>query len=387
MTRASRTKDQARPTARARRLRAAADETEGPGWDLSSWTETGVAAPHRRRPVGRVLLIAVVLLLAIVLVGGVLLWQRVAAFNETVSSAPAASSVLFGPLGGDDRVNIALFGYGGPEHRSGNYLADSIQILSIDPQNDTTTIIPIPRDFWVEGLPQLPDNGKINAAFATGYAAGGIDEAGELTTEILSEVTGLEIEHWMAMDFSGFVAMVDAVGGVTVKNPRAFRYTWNEQSFHAGHFRAGSFKRGELHLDGQQALAYARARYTSVPREASDFARSVRQQRVLGALRKEVGPGGLGSIGPGLTLMDALAGRMRTDLSAVDLFLLSSHLDPDRRIELKEGVILEATSNTIGQYILIVKGQGSPTDYEPLRQWLARQLARPVGNRTASPSP
>ncbi len=61
----------------------------------------------------------------------------------------------------------------------------------------------------------------------------------------------------------------------------------------------GRFEQGELHLDGEQALAYSRARYTSVVSESTDFARSVRQARILAALRAKLGDGGVGSIGPG----------------------------------------------------------------------------------------
>jgi LCP family protein required for cell wall assembly len=344
------------------------------------------AARVRRRPPIKVIVLGVMLLLLIGLaVGGILLWQRVAAFNDTVSSAPAASSALWGPLGGDERVNVAFYGYGGPTHKSGNYLADSIQILSIDPKADTTTVIPIPRDFWIEGLPQMPDNGKINEAFAIGYQRGGLEKAGELATEILSEVTGLEIKYWVAIDFEGFKEMIDSVGGVTVMNPRGFRYTWSEQSYLRGHFHSGKFPEGELELDGEEALAYTRARYTSDIREASDFARSLRQQRVMSALRAKLGSG-LGSIGPGLGLMDALNGRMRTNLSAFDLFLLSGHLEADQRLALKEGRVLEATGNTLGQYILVVVGRESSTDYGPLQRFLARQLAKPIPIPTATAS-
>jgi LCP family protein required for cell wall assembly len=335
-----------------------------------------------------VLGLAVLLLLIIATVGAILLWQRVAAFNDSVSSAPAMSSSLWGPLNGEDRVNIALFGYGGEEHKSGNYLADSIQIMSVDPANDTTTVIPVPRDFWVEGLRQLPDNGKIHEAFAIGWQQGGVEEAAEKTSQILSKVTGLQIDHWMAIDFKGFHELIDAVGGVDVNNPRAFRYTWNPWKFQHNVWD-DRFAQGPLHLDGDRALAYARARYTSLARESSDFARSIRQQRVLGALRAELGSGGIGSLGPGLAMMDALDGRMKTNLSAIDLFLLSSHLRPDRRVELKEGRILEATTNTIGQYILVVKGRDSGTDYRPLHRYLRMQLAKPfpVRHGGASPSP
>lgn len=335
-------------------------------------------------PLKRILLFMLLGTLAIAIVGGVLLWGRVSSFNETVSSAPALSSSLFGPLNGKDRVNVVMVGYSGEAKHGGTYLGDSINILSIDPATDTTTIIPVPRDLWIEGVPDMPGNGKINQAFALGWQQGGPEEAGAAMARILSEVTGLRIDHWMAIDFNGFREMVDAVGGVTVKNPRAFSYTWNATSFHAQNWNGGHFRKGTLHLNGRRALAYARVRYTSLPAESSDFARSIRQQRIMSALRSKIGSGGIGSIGPGLSLMDALGGRMRTDLSAIDLFLLSGHLHPDRRIEMKEGAILEATRNTAGEYILVVIGRQTASDYGPLQQYLATQLAEPAPGASAS---
>jgi LCP family protein required for cell wall assembly len=319
--------------------------------------------------------------------GSWLLWQRVAAFNDQVSSAGSVSSSLMFPLMGNERVNVAMYGYGGPEHGGGSYLADSIMILSIDPKTDTTTLIPIPRDLWIQGLPEIPDNAKINEAFADGFVRGGVGEAGRGATKVLAKVTGLKIEHWLALDFTGFKAMVDSVGGVTVDNPVAFAYTWPEENYHAGIWDGGSFDTGPIFLDGTRALDYARSRYTSVQSESSDFARSVRQQRVLAALRAKLGGGGLGSLGPGLAIMDALKGLMATDLSAIDLYLLSGRLNPDRRIELTEGVILEATSNSIGQYILVVIGRASGSDYAPLQAYIQTQLAQPISSPVPSPSP
>jgi LCP family protein required for cell wall assembly len=349
-------------------------------------------APHeritrrRRPPLKRIAQVVVLAALALLIVGGFLLWQRVSAFNDKVSTASAASTALFGPLNGKDRVNVVMIGYAGEAKHGGTYLADSINILSIDPQSNTTTVVPIPRDFWVEGAPELPNNGKINEVFAVGWAKGGMDEAASAMAKVLGRVTGLKIDHWMAIDFEGFQEMVDAVGGVTIDNPRAFGYTWNETDFHAGNWNGGSFKKGTLHLNGKQALDYARSRYTSVPAESSDFARSVRQQRILGALKGKLGSGGIGSLGPGLALMDAMAGRLKTDLSAIDLGLLSGHLNADRRVELKEDVILQAARNSAGQYILVVIGRRSATDYQPLHDWLAAQLAKPIPSPSASAS-
>ena len=398
-----RNRDQAALTARGRRLRDSARHeeqlraqgAEPYAYETGGRRRSGSAVSARRRgpSIKVVLLIAFLLLLTVAVVGGILIWQRVSKFNDSVSTAPAASSALWGPLGGTDRINIALFGYGGKEHHAGNYLADSIQILSIDPKHNETTIIPVPRDFWIEGLPEIPDNGKINEAFALGYEQDKIPGAARLTTEVLSTVTGLKIDHWMAIDFGGFKEIIDAVGGVDVNNRRFFRYTWSPWVYDHNAFEANDpdlkFERGKIHLDGDQALAYARARYTSLLSESSDFARSERQQKVLGALRSKLGSGGIGSIGPGLAMMDALEGRMKTDLSAIDLALLSSHFSPDRRLTMKEGRILEATTNTDGAYILVVKGRKDGTDYHPLQRFLKLELARltAAAERKASATP
>ncbi|HEU5325724.1 MAG TPA: LCP family protein [Candidatus Limnocylindria bacterium] len=331
--------------------------------------------PRRRRGgFGRVLGTVLVGLLLVVVVVGVVLFGRVAAFNASVSTAPFPSTALFGALNGSDRVNVLLVGYGGADH-DGAYLADSIQVLSIDPTTDTTTTIPIPRDLWIEGVGAYPRNGKVNEVFSTGHANGGLEEAGALLADVLSDVTGLRIEHWLSIDFAGFRDMIDAVGGVTIENPTEFSYTNNETDYANRNFNLGTFPAGELRLDGAQALAYARARYTDVPSESNDFARSVRQARILGALRDELGDGGIGSIVPGLRLMDAMEGRVRTDLSAIDLALLASHLHSDRRIELSEDVVLRATTNTVGQYILIPVDWTGPGDYAVIRSYLADELS------------
>ncbi len=317
--------------------------------------------------------------------GAVLLGIRAAAFNDAVSTAGFPSSALFGSLNGDERVNVVLIGYGGAEH-DGPFLADSIQVLSIDPVTDTTTTIPIPRDLWIEGIASYPQNGKVNEVFAAGVAEGGLQRGGDLMAEVLSDVTGLQIEHWLSIDFDGFRDMVDAVGGVTIDNPVEFSYTNNGTSHQAGDWSLGTFPAGEIHLDGAQALAYSRARFTSVQAESTDFARSARQARVLAALKSELGDGRVSSLLPGLRLMDAMEGRVLTDLSVIDLALLAPHLSSDRRIEVSDGTILTATTNTIGQYILIPRDWTGPGAYDGFRAFLAEELARPFPTATPSPS-
>jgi len=338
------------------------------------------AARPRRRPGSFLRTLRNVLLLALILlvVGGVLLGMRAAAFNATVTDTPFVSTSLLGPLNGSDRVNVMMVGYGGGDH-DGAYLADSIQLLSIDPATDTTTTVPLPRDLWIEGIPSFSQNGKINEVFSIGHLQNGsIDEGAEALAEVVTTVTGLQVDHWITIDFQGFQEMVDAVGGVTVDSPVPFCWTTIEEFHLAGRWEMGCFGQGSIQLDGESALIYARARYTSDVSESTDFARSVRQARIIAALRGTIGEGGIGSIGPGLGLMNAMEGRVRTDLSVIDLFLLSSHLSSDRRVELTEGPVLTATTNTIGQYILIPTGWTGPGAYGVIRTHLETELAQPV---------
>lgn len=353
-----------------RRPAAARRRRPGPG----PWEERPRQRGAGLRTVGRILLVA----LLVAVVGAILLGVRAATFNATVTDTPLVSTALLGPLNGSDRVNVMMVGYGGADH-DGAYLADSIQVLSIDPRTDITTTIPIPRDLWIEGIDAFQQNGKVNEVFAVGQATTGtVDGAAQRLAEVVSAVTGLEIEHWLTIDFMGFRAMVDAVGGVTVDNPTGFCWTTGEDLHRAGRWEMGCFDAGRLELDGDEALTYARARYTSVVEESTDFARSVRQARIMSALRGSLGDGGIGAIGPGLGLMDAMEGRVRTDLSAIDLFLLSGHVNGDRRLELSEGPVLTATRNTIGQYILVPTGWTGPGSYGSIHAYLEAGLTEQI---------
>jgi LCP family protein required for cell wall assembly len=340
----------------------------------------GAPPRRRRRRWGRTLALALLILLIATGVVAAMLFARVAAFNDRISSANAASSRLLAPLGplpGGDRVNVAILGYPGEDYIDGPYLTDAINILSINPEFGTTTTIAVPRDLWVEGIGIVPD-AKINEAHSVGWDESGGDlyEAGDLTTEVLEAVSGLEIDGWISLDFSGFDQIVDAVGGVTIENPIAFRYTDDEERLAARDWD-GEFPAGTLTLDGDDALYYVRARYTNVAEESSDFARSVRQQRVMAALRAELG-NGLTAVRRASALMGVLDDHLRTNLSAIDLYLLSGHLTSDRRVELREDVVVYATTNSIGQYILVVGGQEFYGDYAPLHEYLREALRDPA---------
>jgi LCP family protein required for cell wall assembly len=165
---------------------------------------------------------------------------------------------------------------------------DTIAVLRVD--GDDVRLLAIPRDLWVDvdGTSR-----RINAAFALGGAD-------QLIRTVQGEL-GIGIDHYLEVDFAGFLALVDALGGVTVDFP-----------YPASDAKSGLSvgEAGPRSLDGAEALAYVRSRsYTEMidgePRRdpTADLGRVVRQQRFLAAVFAE-----LGSTRNPFTLLDALEG-------------------------------------------------------------------------------
>src|SRR5262249_35319810 len=164
---------------------------------------------------------------------------------------------------------------------------DTMIIASIDPKPHKGVMISIPRD--LARFP-LPDGriyqGKINSLMT--YAAAHPDQfpKGPLPTliETLGDLVGVPIHYFAAIDLAGFVQMIDSVGGIDIVNREQIDDPvyggWTDNRPVGFHLSPGPH-----HLDGQNALAYARSR--KGPGE-NDFVRARRQQEVLLALRAKL---------------------------------------------------------------------------------------------------
>lgn len=161
--------------------------------------------------------------------------------------------------------------------------SNSIAVLSIDPDNRTASILSIPRDLWVE----VPDGhggwtmDRINSAFHTGElgklpGGGGATAAAAVTHDF-----GIPIDHYVVMDFAGFMKVIDALGGVTIDVPHTFTATVVPEADTGGYDY--TFFAGRQHFNGELALAYARFRYDP----EGDFGRIKRQQQIALAARDE----------------------------------------------------------------------------------------------------
>ena len=130
---------------------------------------------------------------------------------------------------------------GGSESPDGKR-ADVIMIVRVDPAGERLDLLSLPRDLWVP-IAGTGENQRINTAYAGG--------AQQLIDTIRDDF-GIEINHYVEIDFKGFQGIVDTVGGVPMYFDRAMRDTSSGLYVDAP---------GCVTLDGEQALAFARARH------------------------------------------------------------------------------------------------------------------------------
>ncbi len=296
--------------------------------------------------------------LAIFLILGTFLFitaQRVLAFGSAISNQSPLSTQT-GYMGGSQRVNFLIMGYGGSGH-DGAYLTDSLVIISLLPQSHHTTLISVPRDLWVQNPPNSGNYSKINAVYTVASKNNADPIAGgNAVAQKISLVTGLQVNYWMTINFTGFRDFIDAIGGIDVDVPDAFtaKYPANDDPAVNPNWITVKFTRGLQHMDGQRAIIYARARYVlDNPAEGSDFARSQRQQLIMkAALTKmkqwQTWPHMYGAL-------DKLEHTLYSNLSLADLaeFALKMDLNAAHRVGLSNAnVLVDATSDD-GQSILL----------------------------------
>ena len=137
----------------------------------------------------------------------------------------------------------------------------SMILARVDPKEKEVTLISIPRDTQVD----IPGHGtqKINAAYAFGGAS--------LAVDTVSELAGVPISHYAEIDFDGFKAVVDALGGIEVDVPMEIN-----DDMAGGHVDAGLQT-----LNGEQALILCRSRHNYDDIGNGDAIRAANQRLVL----------------------------------------------------------------------------------------------------------
>lgn len=193
-------------------------------------------------------------------------------------------------------VNLILLGSdqrpGGFGHRT-----DTLMLISLDRDRDEVTVLSIPRDYYVYIPGWRMD--RINTADAHGGF--------EMMSQTILYNFGINLDHWVRVNFYGFMAAVDALGGILVESTGSL---YDE----CGGVRRG-YGVGTYYMDGFEALCYVRMRKTS-----GDFDRLRRQQEVVkGIFNKALSLDGLARVPE---LYTQFSNYVETDMQLLDVLPL-----------------------------------------------------------------
>lgn len=194
---------------------------------------------------------------------------------EPVSNEPAipevegVQNILV--VGNDSREGLSdeqLLALGTED--DGSRLTDTVILMRLDASAGQASVLSFPRDLLVERCDG--SRGRINSAFAHGedLRPGG---GPACLVQTVTALTGLPVDHYVGVNFAGFIQAVDAVGGVTFHIDEPIRDVY-----------AGlDVEPGCVTFDGTRALGFVRARHL----DGGDFGRIARQQRFLRELVTE----------------------------------------------------------------------------------------------------
>lgn len=276
-----------------------------------------------------------------------------------------------------NRTNILIFGTSEDDAgHSGAQLADSIMVLSVNQETKATSTVSIPRDLWVdyEQSCSVGTSGKINATYICGLQVSDNDEhkASAIFADKVSQVVGVDIQYYVAINYSVVRGLVDSLGGVDVDI---------ESADSRGIYDVATglkLSPGVNHLDGETALKLTRARNAKggygLPQ--SNFDREKNQQKVLAAIQaKALQSGTLFDPNKVVSITDSLGANVSTNLKSSEL---RSALDIAKGVESSniDSLTLNSPNNRIvttgshnGQSI--VRPVRGLTDYSGIHEYIA----------------
>lgn len=187
--------------------------------------------------------------------------RSVAVASESTEAAAEEEEVGLG----EDPIDVLLLGIDRrPEDASGEsgVRSDAIIVARVMPDTGEIRLLSVPRDLYLEV--ESGEQDRVNAA----YVIGGVDQ----TRSVVERYTGIGIDHYAVIDFDGFEAAIDALGGVKVKiREGEYPEYWR------------NVEPGKERLNGERALEYARYRDSA----GGDLDRIGHQQQIIAAVKNK----------------------------------------------------------------------------------------------------
>ena len=146
-----------------------------------------------------------------------------------------------------------------------------VNILAVvNPETKQVALINTPRDYYVD-LAGTSSKDKLTHAGMYGV---------HTSMDTLGNLYGVEVDHFVRINFAGFIRIVDAIGGVDVYSDQAFTSVGSP-----GYYDPTTFAEGWNHLDGKAALAFARERHAFA---TGDIQRGINQMKVIDAMLQKI---------------------------------------------------------------------------------------------------
>jgi LCP family protein required for cell wall assembly len=262
------------------------------------------------------------------------LWFFLALKSKESRMRVASVDSVLKPVGGGPETTLIM----GTDHGSvpgeeGPGRSDVMMLVTVAPDGKSAGFISIPRDSRVQ-IPGHKGYDKINAAHAYGGP--------KLAIKTVENVTGLDVNHYVEINFNGFKEIVNALGGVRMNIPHAIHDIY-----------AGDVPAGDVVLNGDQALALVRARHdvTAVPNGDVDRTKNQRAfiEAMLSTVAHQRNPFTV------LKVADAVSKNVTTDLTFWRMFNLGRKLQSLKKDGKLETVIAPGQPKTINRvwyYIL-----------------------------------
>ncbi len=232
-------------------------------------------------------------LLAIILVSGGVFVYRIYHVTETSFNKMYATNgqTPSNAIKNGRSFSVLILGVDtGADGRIDKGNSDTLMVATVNPKTHKTVLHSIPRDTLTEMVGDKKRNmQKLNAAYNLGGS--------KMAKASISKLLGIPIDYYLTMNMGGLETMVDAVGGVTVTSNLTFT------------FNNITIQKGTHHLNGKEALSYARMRYDD---PKGDYGRQLRQQAVIRAVAKKLAS--TDGLARYQKLMKALEPNVRTDV-------------------------------------------------------------------------
>ncbi|MGE6513988.1 LCP family protein [Lysinibacillus sphaericus] len=190
--------------------------------------------------------------------------------------------------------SVLMLGVDERENDSGR--SDTMIVITVNPEKQTMKMLSIPRDTRTEIIGHDSVD-KINHA----YAFGGVPMAMDTVEDFLD----IQLDYYVFINMEGFLQIIDTLGGVTIQNDMDLTY----DSYH--------YPKGEVTLNGDEALIFSRIRYED-PR--GDFGRQIRQRQIIEAVMKKASTPSV--LLKATDMLDVVGENVRMNFSVKDLIQL-----------------------------------------------------------------